>query len=153
MSLQSRSHPVYKQAVGKKAIMPMPTVECANTETERAELQVVLASRLFVRSPTLAHLLSYLCEKKFAGESDQIKEYSVALDVFGRRDSFDQDTDSIVRVQANRLRKRLAEYYSGEGSSHRLHITIPVGQYVPAFAEAAGRETRAESASSKVTPS
>ena len=79
------------------------------------------------------HLLSYLCEKTFAGETDQIKEYSVALDVFDRRDSFDQDTDSIVRVQANRLRKRLSEYYAREGAGHPIHITIPVGQYVPSF--------------------
>jgi len=115
--------------------MSSPTVETVSTEAERAELQAVLHSQLFVRSPTLAHLLSYLCEKKLAGESDQIKEYSIALDVFGRRDSFDQDTDSIVRVQANRLRKRLAEYYAGEGTSHTIQITIPVGQYVPVFAE------------------
>jgi len=121
-------------------------------EAERAELQAVLKSQLFTRSPTLAHLLSYLCEKKFAGESEQIKEYSVALDVFGRPDSFDQDTDSIVRVQANRLRKRLADYYSGEGASHRLHLTIPVGQYVPVFAEVAAHEASAEDASSREAP-
>jgi hypothetical protein len=72
----------------------------------------------------------------FAGEGDRIKEYSIALDVFGRSDTFDQDIDSIVRVQANRLRKRLAEYYSGDGAEHPLHITIPVGQYVPVFQEA-----------------
>jgi len=113
--------------------MSSPAIESPSMEAERAELQAVLESQLFVRSPTLAHLLSYLCEKKFAGETDQIKEYSIALDVFGRRESFDQDTDSIVRVQANRLRKRLADYYAGEGGAHRLHITIPIGQYVPAF--------------------
>src|SRR4249920_1587087 len=101
--------------------MPPPAIESETAEAERAELKAVLESQLFVRSPTLAHLLSYLCEKKFAGESDQIKEYSVALDVFGRRDSFDQDTDSIVRVQANRLRKRLGEYYAKEGAAHALH--------------------------------
>jgi len=132
--------------------MPSPTIENQSTEAERAELQAVLESPLFVRSPTLAHLLSYLCEKKFAGESDQIKEYSVALDVFGRRDSFDQDTDSIVRVQANRLRKRLAEFYGGQGSAHRLQITIPVGQYVPVFAEAAAHEPGAEDAPSRESP-
>ena len=55
------------------------------------------------------------------------------LEVFQRRESFDQDSDSIVRVEANRLRKRLAEYYAGEGASHQLQITIPVGQYVPRF--------------------
>jgi hypothetical protein len=65
--------------------------------------------------------------------SHQIKEYSVGVEVFHRGASFDQDSDSIVRVEANRLRKRLAAYYAGEGASHRLHITIPLGQYVPEF--------------------
>ena len=113
--------------------MPSITAESVSWEAERAELQAVLQSHLFARSPTLTHLLSYLCEKTFAGESDQIKEYSVGLDVFDRRDSFDQDTDSIVRVQANRLRKRLSEYYASEGAGHPIHITIPLGQYIPVF--------------------
>jgi hypothetical protein len=113
--------------------VPSTTVTSTSWEEERAELQAVLHSTVFVRSPALSHLLSYLCEKTFAGETDQIKEYSVAVDVFDRQASFDQDTDSIVRVQANRLRKRLGEYYAGEGSAHSIHITIPVGQYVPAF--------------------
>jgi hypothetical protein len=90
-----------------------------------------------VRSPALSHLLSYLCEKTFAGDTDQIKEYSIALDVFERRDSFDQDTDSIVRVEANRLRKRLSDYYAREGARDLIRITIPVGQYVPSFEKAA----------------
>jgi hypothetical protein len=112
-------------------------------EEERAELQAVLRSPAFARSPALSHLLSYLCEKTFAGETDQIKEYSVAVDVFDRQDSFDQDTDSIVRVQANRLRKRLGEYYAKEGAAHAIHITVPVGQYVPVFSRVAqpDRET------------
>jgi hypothetical protein len=114
-------------------LVPSITEESIGWQAERAELQAVLQSRLFARSPTLTHLLSYLCEKTFAGESDQIKEYSVGLEVFNRRDSFDQDTDSIVRVQANRLRKRLSEYYASEGAAHPLHITIPVGQYIPVF--------------------
>jgi len=113
-------------------------------EEERAELQAVLGSPAFARSPALSHLLSYLCEKTFAGETDQIKEYSVAVDVFDRQDSFDQDTDSIVRVQANRLRKRLAEYYAKEGAAHAIHITVPVGQYVPAFSRVAQPERETE---------
>jgi hypothetical protein len=78
----------------------------------------------------------------FAGEASQIKEYSVGVEVFHRGASFDQDADSIVRVEANRLRKRLAEYYAGEGASHRLHITIPLGQYVPEFESSASRQRR-----------
>jgi hypothetical protein len=113
--------------------VPSITAETTSWQAERAELQAVLQSPLFSRSPALTHLLSYLCEKTFAGETDQIKEYSIALDVFDRRESFDQDTDSIVRVHANRLRKRLSEYYGSEGASHALQIAIPVGQYVPLF--------------------
>ena len=115
--------------------MPSTTAESVSTETQRAELQIVLQSQLFSRSPALARLLSYLCEKALAGESSNIKEFSVAVDVFGRDESFDQDSDSIVRVEANRLRKRLAEYYAGEGAAHSIRITIPVGKYVPVFEE------------------
>lgn len=107
--------------------------EAAELEAWREELQTVLRSPLFLRAPRLAHLLSHLCEKRFAGEASQIKEYSIGVDVFDRGPSFDQDTDSIVRVEANRLRKRLADYYAAEGASHCLRIVIPVGQYVPAF--------------------
>jgi Malectin domain len=120
--------------------MTMGIVETVERELQRAELAALLESKEFIRAPKLARLLSYLCEKLFAGEANQIKEYSIALEVFQRRESFDQDSDSIVRVEANRLRKRLAEYYAGEGAPHQLHVTIPVGQYVPRF-EAGVRTT------------
>jgi hypothetical protein len=99
----------------------------------RAELKLVLASKHFTRAPKLAHLLFYLCERFFAGEANQIKEYSIGVDVFYRGAQFDQDSDSIVRVEANRLRHQLAGYYADEGREHRLRISIPVGQYIPAF--------------------
>lgn len=107
--------------------------EAVTVEDRRAELARVLHSELFTRAPMLGHLLSYLCEKTFAGESNEIKEYSIALDVLGRDASFDQDSDSIVRVHANRLRKRLAEYYATLGAGDPVYISIPVGQYVPVF--------------------
>jgi hypothetical protein len=109
------------------------TAECVDFELQRAELRSILSSQLFIRSQTLSRLLSYLCEKAFAGETNQLKEYSIAVDVFGRGESFDQDSDSIVRVEVNRLRKRLDEYYRSEGSGHSLRLVIPVGQYVPTF--------------------
>lgn len=130
--------------------MPSTTAEAGAVE-ERAELDSVVRSALFVRSPTLARLLSYLCEKLFAGEGDQIKEYSIAVEVFGRPETFDQDADSIVRVQANRLRKRLAEFYGGEGATHELRIMIPVGQYVPVFEEIAERVAPEDRAQPKPT--
>jgi hypothetical protein len=100
---------------------------------ERAELEAVLSSPHFVRAPKLAHLLAYLCERLFAGETNQVKEYSIGVEVFHRGAGFDQDSDSIVRVEANRLRKRLAEYYAADGAGHCMQITIPLGQYVPEF--------------------
>jgi len=108
-------------------------LEPVDFAAQRAELEAVLQSKYFTRAPTLARLLSYLCEGLFAGEAHQIKEYSVGVEVFHRGSSFDQDSDSIVRVEANRLRKRLADYYAGEGASHQMRITIPLGQYVPVF--------------------
>jgi hypothetical protein len=110
-------------------------------EAQRAELEAVLQSKYFARAPILAHLLSYLCEKLFAGESLQIKEYSIGVEAFNRGAAFDQESNSVVRVQANRLRHRLAEYYAGEGASHSLRITIPLGQYVPRFESAASPPT------------
>jgi hypothetical protein len=117
--------------------VPSTTAESIPWEAERAELQAVLQAPIFVRSPALSHLLSYLCAKTFAGETDQIKEYSIAVDVFDRQESFDQDTDSIVRVEANRLRKRLSEYYAREGAVDPIRISIPVGLYVPTFQKSA----------------
>jgi hypothetical protein len=130
--------------------MASKSSEPTDLGAQRAEAETVLHSEYFTRAPMLAHLLSYLCEKLFAGEASQIKEYSVGVEVFHRGSSFDQDSDSIVRVEANRLRKRLAEYYAGPGAAHPLHIIIPLGQYVPEFisaqeekAPASGRLLRA----------
>jgi hypothetical protein len=109
----------------------MPTA--ADFEREKQELKTVLESGVFNRAPNLAHLLSYICSKYFEGEAEQIKEYNVAVEALGRSPNFDQKKDSIVRVEANRLRRRLREYYENEGASHPVHIMIPLGQYVPKF--------------------
>jgi len=100
---------------------------------ERAELEAVLASGIFSRAPALAHMLNYICERSFAGEAESIKEYNIAVDAFHRSPDFDQKRDSIVRVEAHRLRKRLKEYYAGEGAGHELRIEIPSGGYAPRF--------------------
>jgi hypothetical protein len=130
--------------------MATKNAEPVDLEAQRAEVEAVLHSEYFTRAPMLTHLLSYLCEKLFAGEASQIKEYSVGVEVFHRGSSFDQDADSIVRVEANRLRKRLAEYYAGPGAEHPLHITIPLGQYVPEFKFFAAQEEEKALASAKL---
>ena len=105
----------------------------ADFTQEKDELQSVLASGIFNRAPNLAHVLSYVCEKYFEGAAEQIKEYNIAVEALGRPAVFDQKRDSIVRVEAHRLRKRLREYYEAEGADHRVRIDIPPGQYAPHF--------------------
>jgi hypothetical protein len=100
---------------------------------EKRELEAVLASGIFNRAPNLALLLTYVCARYFEGAGEQIKEYNIAVDALGRPADFDQKRDSIVRVEAHRLRKRLREYYDADGAAHALHIDIPPGQYAPRF--------------------
>jgi len=99
----------------------------------RAELSAVLSSKYFSRAPTLVQFLSYVCEKYFQGQAEQIKEYTVALEAFGRPETFEPKRDPIVRVDANRLRLRLLKYYRHEGRNHAVRISLPTGQYIPMF--------------------
>src|ERR1022692_3189942 len=102
-------------------------------QAERAELEAVLSSEAFARSPIVAQMLKYICERHFSGQSHEIKEYNIAVDAFGRQPNFDQTRDSIVRVEAHRLRKRLLEYYQQQGAGHQIQIILPPGNYVPQF--------------------
>src|SRR5690242_2336582 len=102
-------------------------------EEQRAALQLVLASATFAKNPRLVLLLEYLCDRCFKGEASSIKEYNIATDVFRRPPDFDQSGDSIVRVEMHRLRKKLKEYYAGEGASQPVQIVIQSGQYQPEF--------------------
>jgi hypothetical protein len=110
-----------------------PMAVTAQWQMERAELDSVLQSGIFNRAPNLSSFLTYICERRFEGAADQIKEYNIAVEALGRPADFDQKKDSIVRVEAHRLRKRLSEYYTAAGSEHSLRIEIPNGQYAPLF--------------------
>lgn len=115
---------------------------------ESSELQSILASGVFDRSPMLAQLLKYVCLKYFEGDANSIKEYSIAVDVLGRSSDFDPKKDSVIRVQFHRLREKLNEYYA-DGESHSVRILIPHGHYAPQFVyreETANSESLAEPA-------
>ena len=105
----------------------------ADFRQERHELDTILASGILNRAPNLAQLLTYVCAKYFEGTAEQIKEYNIAVEALGRPADFDQKRDSIVRVEAHRLRKRLREYYEADGADHSIRIDIPPGQYAPRF--------------------
>ena len=110
-------------------------------EDRRAALHAVLESREFSRAPALAKLLKYLCDKEFEGRACEIKEFSIATEVYGRSESFGEKRDSVVRVEMSRLRRRLRSYYDAEGAQRTLRIVIPPGTYQPQFESAASFST------------
>jgi len=69
-----------------------------STGEARAELESVLASTLFVRSPRLSRLLQYLCNKYLEGATEEVKEYQIGVEVLGRPPSFDPAEDAAARV-------------------------------------------------------
>ncbi|WP_421857508.1 tetratricopeptide repeat protein [Oricola sp.] len=71
--------------------------------------------------------------RDLAGESDRLKGFAIALDVFDRAEDFDASTASVVRVQAGRLRELLDTYYAGEGAHDPVRIDVPRGGYVPSY--------------------
>jgi hypothetical protein len=115
-------------------------------EAERAEVDGILSSGVFGRTNNLVRLLTFVCDKYFEGAIDEIKEYSIAVHALGRPDSFDPQMDTIVRVTAHALRKRLEDYYKSAGAEHAVHICLPSGHYVPKFIHSSDLEaTRSES--------
>ena len=99
------------------------------------QLERMLTRPDFKATPQQVALLKYVVEKTLAGNADEIKGYTVATEVFGRRSDFDQNIDPIVSIQAARLRRALASYYQGAGQHDPLRIDIPKGTYVPVFCE------------------
>jgi TolB-like protein len=102
-------------------------------EAVRAELERVLASKGFQNAGRLSRLLRHITEKTLAGDADQLKEYAVGVEVFDRDASYDPRLDSIVRVEAGRLRSRLDEYYANGSAAGGIRITLPRGGYVAQF--------------------
>ena len=100
------------------------------------ELESILASAIFRKAPNQSRLLRYLCEKSFERQLEPLKEHQIAVEALGRKDSFDERENSIVRVEVSRLRKRLRQYYETEGRRHTLRIAIDPGQYITRFISA-----------------
>jgi adenylate cyclase len=109
-------------------------------QAARSELERVLASPGFTRNERLGRFLRFVVEQHLAGRDDEIKEYVVAVEVFGRSPDHDPKQDSIVRTEASRLRARLSEYYLGDGKDDPLIIELPKGRYVPVLRQAVVRQ-------------
>lgn len=97
------------------------------------QCEKITASATFGRSQRARELLSYLVRETVEDRQDELKAFTIAQDVFQRDESFDPETDTLVRVQAGRLRSLLAKYYRDEGANDPIRIAVPKGGYVPVF--------------------
>jgi hypothetical protein len=100
---------------------------------EREEFRAVLQSGLLGKGPNMQNFLTFVGEKYFAGNAEDVKEYSIAVEALNRPPTFDPKSDTIVRVTAYSLRKRLEQYYQQEGATHSVQMQLPSGRYVLQF--------------------
>jgi predicted ATPase len=117
-----------------------------------AALHRVLESAVFVATPVLRRFLRCVVERTIRGSQDQLKEYALGLDVFGRGAEFDARTDTIVRVEARRLRARLGAYYDGPGRADPIIIEVPKGSYVASFRRRSCATMRADDTAKATVP-
>lgn len=119
------------------------------TEREQnlSQIDRLTNSHVLHGSESLCKLLRYLARHVLDHPGTSIKEYQIATEVFGRSADFDPQLDSMVRVQAGRLRVKLSEYYTGDGAEDPIIVELPKGTYVLAFHHRAATPARASAGS------
>ena len=105
----------------------------------RVQLGKILASSQFARAERLSTFLRFIVNEVAAGRGDCLKETVIAVAVFGKPAGYDPKADSIVRIQAGRLREKLRDYYLSSGKDDKLVIELPKGSYVPVLQPARKR--------------
>ena len=105
----------------------------ATPDEVRGQMERILANRRFAASERSATFLRYVVNRTLAGDSAAIKEVVIAMEIYGRSADYDPKIDSVIRVEASRMRAKLKSYYDEEGSLDPILITIPKGAYVPIF--------------------
>ena len=96
-------------------------------------VQRVAASAAFRKSRRLQDFLLFVCERALRDADCLVHEQEIGTAVFGRPPDFDSSHDTLVRVQASQLRKRLQQYFSSEGADESIVIEVPKGRYTPVF--------------------
>jgi len=100
-----------------------------------AQLEKILSSPQFSQAAALSRFLRFVVESAQVGQT--VKEYAIGVEVFNRGKDFDPRIDTIVRVQASKLRSKLLEYYSSAGAEDIIVIGLPKGGYAPEIRERA----------------
>lgn len=123
----------------KSATEVLQPYSAADVAAIRQQLDLLLAHPLFSNSKRYPALLAYTVNQTLSGNSADLKERSIGIEVFGRTPSYDANADPVVRITAGEVRKRLMQYYYDSAHDQELVIELPTGSYVPVFhfAEAA----------------
>lgn len=108
-------------------------------DTIRKQLEIILESQVFKASRRSQEFLRFVVEKSLAGHFDDLKERILGIELFGRPVAYDTSQDAIVRVAANDVRKRLAQYYEKSAAASEFRIDLPSGSYIPEFSRAVAR--------------
>ena len=93
------------------------------------QIDNIIKSHSLRGSESLCKLLQYLAKQSLYHPDAPVKEYQIATEVYGRPADFDPQSDSTIRVQAGRLRMKLADYYATEGAADPIVVKIPKGSY------------------------
>ena len=117
--------------MGTRSALETPTPD--SYAASRDALQRILASHTFSKAPRLCSLLQYVVENSLSGNFEDLTEQQIGIRVFNRSPGYNSGEDTIVRGTARHLRQRLEQYYSDEGQSERLRISVPKGGYVAHF--------------------
>ncbi|GEM_PF-904919 len=110
-----------------------PAIAGVDPESVIEELDRILSSPAFAQSQRISRFLRFVVEEVLKNGPDALKEYSLGVTVFDRHPDYDPRTDSIVRVEAGRVRTKLREYYDTDGRCDRVIIDLPKGSYIPSI--------------------
>lgn len=102
-------------------------------EAIRAALDCILAAPEFQRNPSSSRFLKFIVEETLEGRGGRLKAFTIATMALDRPEDFNPQSNSIVRVQAMRLRELLVDYYAGPGSNDAFEIRLQRGNYRPEF--------------------
>ena len=96
-------------------------------------LQRVAGSSIFQKSNRLRELLLFVGARTIENPESPIREHEIGVQVFGRPSSYDTSQDTLVRVQASQLRKKLQQHFAEEGRDEPLLVEMPKGSYTLVF--------------------
>jgi hypothetical protein len=97
------------------------------------QLDRLLATPLFNSSKRYPSFLKFVVSRSLAGQTDQLKERILGIEIFSRPADYDTHSDPIVRVTAAEIRKRIEQYYQDPKHSQEIRLFLPAGSYAPQF--------------------